>query len=56
MGEFLVSKNGLGFLIVFGGQIAQLDTVMMSIIILSLLAYIMYEIVAALEKKFMNKY
>lgn len=56
MGEFLVSKNGLGFLIVFGGQIAQLDTVMMSIIILSLLAYIMYEVVAALEKKFIHKY
>lgn len=56
MGEFLVSKNGLGFLIVFGGQIAQLDTVMMSIIILSLLAYIMYEIVAAIERRFIHKY
>jgi NitT/TauT family transport system permease protein len=56
MGEFLVSKNGLGFLIVFGGQIAQLDTVMMSIIILSVLAYLMYEIVALLEKKFISKH
>ncbi len=56
MGEFLVSKSGLGFLIVFGGQIAQLDTVMMSIIILSILAYIMYEIVAVLEKKYVKKY
>jgi NitT/TauT family transport system permease protein len=56
MGEFLVSKNGLGFLIVFGGQIAQLDTVMMSIMILSVLAYIMYEIVAAIEKKYVHKY
>lgn len=56
MGEFLVSKNGLGFLIVFGGQIAQLDTVMMSIIILSVLAYLMYAIVAAVEKKFTHKY
>jgi NitT/TauT family transport system permease protein len=55
MGEFLVSKNGLGFLIVFGGQIAQLDTVMMSIIILSILAYIMYSVVAAFEKRFIRK-
>lgn len=55
MGEFLVSKEGLGFLIVFGGQIAQLDTVMMSIIILSILAYLMYQIVAVLEKKFSGK-
>ena len=35
MGEFLVAKDGLGFLIVYGGQISQLDMVMMSIIILS---------------------
>lgn len=55
MGEFLVSKEGLGFLIVFGGQIAQLDTVMMSIIILSILAYLMYQIVAAIEKKFIRR-
>jgi NitT/TauT family transport system permease protein len=51
MGEFLVAKEGLGFLIIFGGQISQLDTVMLSIIILSVLAYIMYKLVEAAEKK-----
>lgn len=51
MGEFLVAKNGLGFLIVYGGQVAQLDMVMMSIVILSVIAFIMYEIVAFAEKK-----
>ncbi|WP_294373198.1 ABC transporter permease [uncultured Clostridium sp.] len=51
MGEFLVAKDGLGFLIVYGGQVAQLDTVMMSIVILSAIAFIMYEIVAAVQKK-----
>jgi NitT/TauT family transport system permease protein len=56
MGEFLVAKDGLGFLIVYGGQVAQLDMVMMSIIVLSLLAYIMYEIVSLLEKRFKSKY
>ncbi|MBU3189860.1 ABC transporter permease [Clostridium bowmanii] len=55
MGEFLVAKNGLGFLIIFGGQISQLDMVMMSIVILSILAYLMYEIVAFLERKIVNK-
>jgi len=54
MGEFLVAKNGLGFLIIFGGQISQLDMVMMSIVILSILAYIMYEIVAFIERKVTN--
>ncbi|MCI1944478.1 ABC transporter permease [Clostridium luticellarii] len=51
MGEFLVAKEGLGFLIIYGGQISQLDTVMLSIIILSILAYGMYEAVSIAEKK-----
>ena len=51
MGEFLAAKEGLGFLIIYGGQVSQLDMVMMSIIILSLLAYLMYEGVELLEKK-----
>jgi len=55
MGEFLVAKEGLGFLIVLGGQVSQLDTVMLSIIILSVLAYGMYEGVELLEKKFCIK-
>lgn len=52
MGEFLVAKEGLGFLIVYGGQVAQLDMVMMSIIVLSVIAYAMYEIVHYFEKKY----
>lgn len=49
-GEFLVSKAGLGYLIVYGGQVFQLDLVMTSVIILSLVAAIMYESVVLLEK------
>lgn len=55
MGEFLVAKEGLGFLIIYGGQISQLDIVMMSIIILSILAYLMYEAVAIIERKLVFK-
>ena len=54
MGEFLVAREGLGFLIVYGGQISQLDMVMMSIVILSIIAFIMYKIVAKLEEKLKN--
>jgi NitT/TauT family transport system permease protein len=54
MGEFLVAKEGLGFLIIFGGQISQLDMVMMSII-LSILAYLMYEVVSFFEKRLSRK-
>lgn len=56
MGEFLVAKDGLGFLIIFGGQVSQLDMVMMSIVLLSILAYFMYELVALIEKKLINRY
>lgn len=41
VGEFLVAREGLGFLIVYGGQVAQLDMVMLSIIILAIAAYLM---------------
>ena len=51
MGEFLVAQDGLGFLIIFGGQISQLDMVMMSIVVLSILAFLMYEVVALVEKR-----
>ncbi len=44
-GEFLVSKSGLGYLIVYGGQVFQMDLVMCSVLILALLAAIMYQCV-----------
>lgn len=49
-GEFLVSKAGLGYLIVYGGQVFQLDLVMTSVIILGIMAAVMYESVVILEK------
>lgn len=51
MGEFLVAREGLGFLIVYGGQVSQLDMVMMSIVILSVIAFVMYKLVAIVENK-----
>ena len=54
MGEFLVAREGLGFLIIYGGQIAQLDMVMMSIVILSVIAFVMYMIVAKIEERLKN--
>ena len=49
-GEFLVSKGGLGYLIVYGGQVFQLDLVMTSVIILAVVAALMYESIVLLEK------
>ena len=53
-GEFLVSKAGLGYLIVYGGQVFKLDLVMTSVIILGMLAGIMYLAVLLIEK-FINQ-
>ena len=50
MGEYLVSRAGLGYLIVYGGQVFKLDLVMASTIILCVLATLMYLAVALLEK------
>lgn len=53
-GEFLVSKGGLGYLIVYGGQVFQLDLVMTSVIILAVVAALMYESIVLLEKRFVK--
>ena len=50
-GEFLVSKGGLGYLIVYGGQVFKLDLVMTSVIILGVVAALMYEGIEILQRK-----
>lgn len=54
MGEYLTSKAGLGYLIVYGGQIFKIDLVMASTLILCILAYAMYFVVSLIEKKYAN--
>lgn len=49
-GEFLVSKAGLGYLIVYGGQVFKLDLVMTSVLILGIVAGLMYTAILLLEK------
>jgi len=51
MGEYLVSRAGLGYLIVYGGQVFKLDLVMASTVILCVLAALMYALVALLERQ-----
>ncbi|MEG1382036.1 MAG: ABC transporter permease subunit, partial [Ruthenibacterium sp.] len=55
-GEFLVSKAGLGYLIVYGGQVFQLDLVMASVLILAILAALMYQSVVFLQKIVRKKF
>ena len=50
MGEYIVSKAGIGYLIVYGGQVFKLDLVMSAVFILCVLAAAMYAVVALIEK------
>lgn len=56
MGEYIVSRAGLGYLIVYGGQVFKLDLVMTATFILCVLAGGMYGLVALLEKKLTKLY
>ena len=51
MGEFLVSKEGIGYLIMYGSQVFNLDLVITGTRILCIVAAIMYSLVLYIEKK-----
>jgi NitT/TauT family transport system permease protein len=42
MGELLVSKKGLGYLIMYGSQVFHIDLVMTCIIVLAVISYFLY--------------
>ena len=50
VGEFLVSKEGLGYLIMYGGQVFKLDLVMMGVLVLAICAFLMNVLVEWIEK------
>lgn len=52
MGEFLVSKAGLGYLIVYGSQVFNMDLVMATVLILAVAAVVMYQGIQWLERLF----
>ena len=51
MGELLVSKEGLGYLIMYGSQVFNLDLVISSIFVLGIISYLMYFIIDTIEKR-----
>ncbi|NCB64282.1 MAG: ABC transporter permease [Clostridia bacterium] len=50
MGEFLVSRAGLGYLIVYGSQVFNMDLVMATVLLLAVAAVVMYQCILWLEK------
>ena len=51
MGEFLVSKAGIGYLIIYGTQVFNLDLVYSGILLLLILSYLIYIPINLLENK-----
>lgn len=51
IGEFLAAKQGLGYLIIYGSQVFQLDLLIMSIIILCIIAIGLYQVIHVIEKR-----
>lgn len=51
MGEFLVSKQGIGYLIMYGSQVFNLNLVMTGIILLCIMSTVMYYAIVYLENK-----
>jgi len=50
MGELLVSKQGIGYLIMYGSQVFNLDLVISGFIILMVVSYLMYLVISYIEK------
>lgn len=49
-GEFLTSKAGIGYLILYGSQVFNLNLVMTGIVLLMIISIIMYKIVTFISK------
>lgn len=55
MGELLVSKSGLGYLIMYGSQVFNIDLVITGVMFLGLISYLMYFAVARIELYLVNR-
>ena len=56
VGEFIVSRAGIGYLLTYGSQIFRLDLVMMSVVVLAIVAYLMYIVTSFIEKQILKLY
>ena len=56
MGEFLVSRAGIGYLIIYGTQVFNLSLVMAGILILLIISFLLYKIITLIEKKLIKEF
>ena len=55
MGELLVSKEGLGYLIMYGSQVFNINLVITSVVLLGILSYLMYYFIHLLERIYQKR-
>lgn len=55
IGEFIGSRQGLGYLIIYGTQVFKLDWVILSIVILCVVAILLYGLIGFIEKIFIKE-
>nr|WP_216857472.1 ABC transporter permease [Paenibacillus tritici] len=55
VGEFLVAKSGLGYLIIYGFQVFNFTLVMSSLLIIAAVATAMYQLVVYVEKLLLSR-
>ena len=55
IGEFIGSKMGLGYLIIYGSQVFKLDWVILSILILCVIAILLFLLIGKIEKRFADE-
>lgn len=56
IGEFLAARRGLGYLIIYGSQVFQLDMVITSIIVLCVIALCFYKSIQVIEHQIKKKF
>ena len=54
MGELLVSKEGIGYLIMYGSQVFNLNLVMTGVVLLVIISCILYYLISYLERKLVH--
>ena len=55
IGEFIASRQGLGYLIIYGSQVFKLDWVLMSILVLCVIAMGLYGVIGLIQKMYLKR-
>lgn len=55
IGEFIASRQGLGYLIIYGSQVFKLDWVLMSILVLCIIAMALYGAISGIQKIYLKR-